>query len=53
MDLPFFQSGVGLGEKCPHILMYLNSRPVVVGGVWEGLGVESCWRMYVGKVFES
>lgn len=34
------------------LLVYMTMS-AVGGGVWEGLGVESGWRMYVGKVFES
>ena len=33
--------------------MYLNTKSVVGGIVCEGLSVESWWRIYVGKVFES
>lgn len=40
-------------RNMPNMLMYWNTRLVVDGVVSEGLGVESCWSMYVKKVFES
>lgn len=38
----------GLSEKCsPCELMYLSMWSVVRGTVWEGLGSQLCWRMYI------